>query len=55
VLERFVDFAETEFGEKIMLAQQGHATEIDYVTFSGRHQDYKGMRIGEWLYGPPQF
>jgi hypothetical protein len=55
VMAGFVDFAERGFGEKLMLAQQGHSTEIDYVTVSPCYADFKGMRIGEFLTDPPQF
>jgi predicted O-methyltransferase YrrM len=55
ILRGFVDFAELEFGEQLMIAQQGHGTEIDYVTVSGRHGEFKGMRPGEFLAEPPVF
>jgi len=54
-LHDFVSFAEHEFAERIMLCQNSHGTEIDYVTFCSRYGDYEGMKIGQWLEEPPEF
>lgn len=52
-LDNLVPFVETTTGERLRLAKNSHAWEIDYLSVAPRGDGAPYMRIGQYLQNPP--